>query len=711
MVCAINRPIVAFGRKKYGFQGLKGLNNVDSSDGHRPAPPYPGIPSVADGTGAVVWVETHISQGACVYPITPSTNMGAGYGEAVANGQRNLWNESLIFIEPESEHSSASAAEGFALAGGRVANFTSGQGLVLMKEVLYTISGKRLPAVFDIGARTLTSQSLNIHAGHDDVMAVADTGWGILFARNAQEAADLCLIARRAAEDSRTPFLNVQDGFLTTHTLESLRLPEPGFMRQFVGAPGERLLNLMNPAQPMQSGVVQNQDSYMKGKIAQRFFYDRVEAAVEHSMAEFYAATGRRYALIDCFMMEDADYAIVAIGSMAETAMATAAYIRRTGGPRCGVVSVVSFRPFPGPQLVSALGRCQRVAVVERMDNPLAQSNPLGAELKAALADALSGHPDYPRLSRAPEVYCGSAGLGGRDVRPGDFIATFENLRSGSKRYFVLGITHPLALERASDPDVRPADAFSMRGYSVGGYGSVTTNRVIATLVAEMLGIQVQAYPLYGSEKKGLPTTYFLTAASEPIRTHCELEHVEFVTLNNVNAFALGDPLAGIREGGALFVQTSAAEPQAVWDAIPRDARRTIRDKALRVVYLDAARIAKEVSSRRDLQVRMQGIVLLGVFLRSMPHLQQRALAEDELFAQVERAIRRHFGRQSEQVIGDNLTCVRRGFKELKQVPHALIVGEAAGEAPKAANVPAAVAEHDDRKADSGGDGNGTICR
>lgn len=189
--------------------------------------PYPGTPTTADGSAVVVWVETHVSDGACAYPITPSTNMGSGFQLAAANGQRNLWGDALFFLEPESEHSSASACEGFALAGGRVTNFTSGQGLVLMKEVLYTISGKRLPVVFHIGARALTSHALNVHAGHDDVMAVADCGWGMLFARNAQEAQDLGLIARRAAESARTPFMSIQDGFLTTHTIERVRLAEP----------------------------------------------------------------------------------------------------------------------------------------------------------------------------------------------------------------------------------------------------------------------------------------------------------------------------------------------------------------------------------------------------------------------------------------------------------------------------------------------------
>ena len=164
--------------------------------------PYPGIPAVSDGAGGVVWVEINITHGACAYPITSSTTMGTGYETAVSDGKKNLWGDVITFVQPESEHSAATTCEGFALAGGRVTNFTSGQGLVLMKEVLYTISGKRLPIVFHIGARALTSHSLNVHCGHDDVMSVSDCGWGILFGRNAQEACDLALIARRAAEQA-----------------------------------------------------------------------------------------------------------------------------------------------------------------------------------------------------------------------------------------------------------------------------------------------------------------------------------------------------------------------------------------------------------------------------------------------------------------------------------------------------------------------------
>lgn len=638
--------------------------------------PFPGIPATADGSEAVVWVETHISQGACAYPITPSTNMGGGYQVAVANGQRNLWNEPLAFLEPESEHSSASACEGFALAGGRVANFTSGQGLILMKEVLYVIAGKRLPVVFHIGARALTSQALNIHAGHDDVMGVADCGWGMLFARNAQEAADLSLIARRIAEESETPFFNVQDGFLTTHTVETLRLPEPELMRRFVGDPNaeHRLRDLMDPSHPIMSGVVQNQDSYMKGKIAQRYFYDRLPAITREVMERFYDLTGRRYGMVDPYRLEDAEYAIVGMGSLVETASATVDYLRDKEAVKIGTLHVTSFRPFPGPEIVEALKHLKAISVIERMDNPGAQSNPLAAEIKAAFADGLSGAPGYPRIERIPVIYSGSAGLGGRDIRPGDFVAVADHMRRGNgERFFVLGVKHPLALVPEREPDVRPPGAFSMRGHSVGGYGSVTTNKIIATMVSDLFGLRVQAYPFYGSEKKGLPTTYYLTVAEEPIRTHCELKYVDFVPLNNVNAFNLGNPLEGLARGGTLFLQHQSLNPAQVWASIPRYAREIIRQNRIRVLVLDALKIAQEVSTRPELVQRMQGIVLLGVFLRSAPFVAQRRLGEEEVLAAVERSMRKFFGKRGEQVVQENLEAVKRGHKEVFEIPREII--------------------------------------
>jgi pyruvate-ferredoxin/flavodoxin oxidoreductase len=645
------------------------------------SPSYPGISTTGDGAAGVVWVETHITHGACAYPITSSTTMGTGYETEVSNGKKNIWGDTLTFVQPESEHSAATTCEGFALAGGRVTNFTSGQGLVLMKEVLYTISGKRLPIVFHIGARALTSHSLNVHCGHDDVMSCADCGWGILFSRNAQEVCDMALIARRAAEACETPFMNVQDGFLTTHTIENLKLPEVEFMKEFVGDPIQKLRCLFDPRSPIMTGVVQNQDSYMKGKIAQRHFYDKVASAVQESMDELYAKTGRRYRMVDTYRMDDAEYALVGMGGMMETAQAAADYMRDKLDLKVGVVHVTCFAPFPATQLVDVLKNVKAITVVERMDNPLAQSNPLVQGIKASFADALTGLSfgsngdfKYPKITRIPKIYACSAGLGSRDVTGGHFISMVQNMQAAHpKEFSVVGIKHSLTLAESEDPDLRPEGAFSMRGHSVGGFGSVTTNKLIASFVGELFDVHVQAYPKYGSEKKGLPTTYYLTVAEKHIRTHSELAHVEFIPLNDVNAFNLGNPLDGIADEGSIFIQSPETDPQKVWNHIPAYGQKIIRNKRLKVFYLDTVKIAKEIATDPDLQQRMQGVCLVGIFIKVTPFASRSGMGDDQVLVSVEKYIRKYFGKRGEHVVQENLKCVREGLKSVMEIPWDII--------------------------------------
>ena len=268
-------------------------------------------------------------------------------------------------------------------------------------------------------------------------------------------------------------------------------------------------------------------------------------------MIDYYELTGREYKVVESYRMDDAEYAIVGMGSLIDTAEATVDWIRQHLGIKVGVIHLTCFRPFPSVEIVEALKRVKAFSVVERMDNPLAQSNPLTREIKAAFTDALTGHDDYPEITYIPQIYSGSAGLGSRDIRPGDFIAITRNmLTENGLRYFVTGIKHDLALTVTEEPDIRAKGALSMRGHSVGGYGSVTTNKVIATIVGDVFGKKVQAYPKYGSEKKGLPTTYYLTVADDTIRTHSELNYVDFVPLNDVNAFLYGNPLKGLQPGG-----------------------------------------------------------------------------------------------------------------------------------------------------------------
>jgi len=358
------------------------------------------------------------------------------------------------------------------------------------------------------------------------------------------------------------------------------------------------------------------------------------------------------------------------MGCYMETAEATVDYLRESRGWKVGAVTIFCFRPFPARQIVDALRNCRAFAVLERMDDALSTTgNHLTREIKAALCDAATGRGGHDPLEQIPKVYHGSAGLGSRDVRGGDIIAIFENMIEDGQEYFCVGIDHPLALKVTDDPDLRPPGGFSMRGHSVGGFGSVTTNKVIATIAGDVFGKDVQAYPKYGSEKKGLPTTYYLTIADEHVRTHSELEIVDLVVLNDVNAIQSGNPLIGLSDSGAVILQSQYENPIDVWNRLPNYAKRMLVEKQARVYFIDMVKIAREVASEADLQMRMQGIVLLGAFLKLTPYSCQAEMTEEQVFGGVEKALRKYFGKRGDQVVLDNLTCVKRGFKEMQEIP------------------------------------------
>jgi pyruvate-ferredoxin/flavodoxin oxidoreductase len=273
-----------------------------------------------------------------------------------------------------------------------------------------------------------------------------------------------------------------------------------------------------------------------------------------------------------------------------------------------------------------------------------------------------------------PRMLSVSAGLGSRDVGAGDLAAIFDWAAIHGERdrdYAVVGIRHPLALS-ARTIDVRPRGAYSLRGHSIGGFGSVTTNKLIATIVGEVFDKFVQAYPRYGSEKKGLPTTYYLTIADEPIHTHAELDRVDLVPLHDVAAFGLGNPLAGLVDGGTLFLQSELTDPGAIWATIPTTARAEIIRRRIRVTALDTAALARARSPRPDLVLRMQGIALVGVFLRVAPFATEAGIDRETLLEAVGQRLGRFFGKRGRAVIDANLELVAAAYDGLLDVSAAL---------------------------------------
>jgi pyruvate-ferredoxin/flavodoxin oxidoreductase len=345
-------------------------------------------------------------------------------------------------------------------------------------------------------------------------------------------------------------------------------------------------------------------------------------------------------------------------------------------------VTVTSYRPFPAAALRRVLRGARAVGIVERQDEPAAADNPLTRETKSALYDLAAEGVAIPRVISV------SAGLGSRDVAAGDLVAVFDQLaRPGEpeRRHYVLGIRHPLALERAPI-EIRPVGAYSLRGHSIGGFGSVTTNKLLATLVGELFDRYVQAYPRYGSEKKGLPTTYFLTIADEPIRQHAELDRVDFVPLHDVSAFGLGDPLAGLVDGGTLFIQSPLTDPDAIWASIPAGARAELLARRIAVTALDTAELARLHAPRADLVVRMQGVALVGVFLRVAPFASRAGLDRAALMEAVRARLGRFFGKRGGKVVDANLAVIEAAYDGLIDVTAAVIAGEPTEAAPAAAS-------------------------
>ncbi|MEZ4411742.1 MAG: 2-oxoacid:acceptor oxidoreductase family protein, partial [Gemmatimonadales bacterium] len=694
-------------------------------DAKAPAPPpFPGTLEALDGSYAVVAMETAAGEAAGAYPITPSTQMGEGWAAAVADGSRNVNGRRLLFFEPEGEHAAAAVTAGMSMAGLRSTNFSSGQGIAYMHESLYAAVGKRLTYVLNVAARAMTKHALNVHAGHDDYHAVDDTGFFQLFAKDVQEVADLNLIAHRIAELSLNPGICAQDGFLTSHVIESLRLPERELIKAYLGDPADRIPS-PTPAQqmvfgetrrripemfdldyPAMLGVVQNQESYAQGVAAQRpFYFDHILGLTDQAMEEYAALTGRRYARIGRYRLEDAEYVIVGQGSVVSNAEAVADYLRAKRGLKVGVLNLTMFRPFPADLLSQALAGKKGVVVLERTDQPLAVDPPMLREIRSAMSQAMENgrvtgdELPYPgvaalKATQVPDFFSGCFGLGSRDLQPGDIVAAVDNMLPGGarKRQFYLGIdfvrpdtrlpklqiwqermldSYPdvgaLSLPSAGHINLLPESSTAVRIHSVGGWGAITMGKNLAMTAFELFGMQIKANPKYGSEKKGQPTTFYAVLAHDPVRLNCELKHVNVVLSPDPNVFRHSDPLAGLAEGGTFVIQSDLT-PEEFWLTLPAQARTTIRERHIKVFVLDAFAIAREEASDVELRYRMQGAAFLGAFFRASPMLKQEEVSEARLFDGIRDQLKKKFGHRGAAVVEDNVRVIRRGFDEIHPV-------------------------------------------
>lgn len=346
------------------------------------------------------------------FPITPSTEIPQYFATYVANGEVDT-----EFVAVESEHSAMSTCFAVQAAGGRAVTATSSCGMALMWEMLYVTASARLPVTMALVNRALTGP-ININNDHSDSMGARDSGWIQIYSETNQEAYDNFIQAMPIGENKNVllPVMICQDGFITSHAVENIELLEDEVVKRFVGeyTPENYLLKKENP---LAVGPYDISAYYMEHKKQQAEAMKNAKAAILSVAEEFEKISGRTYGLFEEYEMEDAEAALVLIGSSAGTAKETIRKMRKEG-KKVGLIKVRVFRPFPMEELAEALSRVKTVAVMDKAESFSACGGPLFAEVRSALYD----------LENRPKVINYVYGLGGRDICVEDFEYIYGQL-------------------------------------------------------------------------------------------------------------------------------------------------------------------------------------------------------------------------------------------------------------------------------------------
>ncbi|MCK5830536.1 MAG: 2-oxoacid:acceptor oxidoreductase family protein [Methylococcales bacterium] len=677
-------------------------------------PKYPGIRTIMNGTSAVIMCERESSDAACSYLSTPSSDMSTLWNQEKHKGHINISNRTLISVSPESNHAAAAATSGLSLSGLRATHFSdSTQSVASMHESLYVAAGKRLPYVLNMTCTATTKATSNIYCSHDDYHSIGDTGFIQFFAHNNQSAADLNLISRKITELSLNPVVLAQDGFLTSHLIEPLNLPERALIEEFIGLPDD-IINTPTPAQsilfgktrrrvpetwtvdqPTQSGGIQNPDSYMQTVAGQRpYFFDHVRKISDQCMDEWFELTGRRYHRVNQYLCQDADYLIIAQGSIINTAEITADFLRNTTRKlNVGVVNLTVFRPFPGDLLSHIIKGKKGILILERTDQPMAEDLPITAEIRSCISKALdngntkgaafSDYANYAKTSDVSPLYSACFGLGGHDIKVNDIVAAVENmLPEGNQHKFTyLGVNfanaknlspqqeiqqyaiieaypeiNNLALKSSETPILLAENTTTIRLHALGGSNNNKLGQSLAQILFDHFDLEVKANPFYGTEKKGQPTTFYLTTSNEPFRLNNEYNSINTIIAVDSAIFAHSDPLNGLVENGTLIIQSSFNDVKDVWCSFPTNVQKVLSDKNIKVYFIDAVSIAQEEFEKTNDELTSSLDLLHLVFKSAFFKTTEITLHTDKT------------EEQTQSAIGGNPDFIQRCYNDLQEL-------------------------------------------
>ena len=599
-----------------------------------------------DGNTCAGHVAYMFSEVAAIYPITPSSPMAEHVDEWAAQGRKNLFGDTVMVQEMQSEGGAAGAVHGSLQAGALTSTFTASQGLLLMIPNMYKIAGELLPSVFHVSARTIASHSLCIFGDHSDVMACRQTGFAMLAEGSVQEVMDLSAVAHLASLEARVPFINFFDGFRTSHEYQKVELLEEDDVRDLVDqkAVSEFRSRALSPEHPQAKGMAENPETFFAHRESCNRYYDAVPAIVEKYMAAISERTGRKYELFSYYGAEDAEQIIILMGSATEAAREAIDYAN-ANGKKYGMVSVHLYRPFSVKHLLAAVPKtCKRIAVLDRTKEPGSNGEPLYLDVR----DAFYGQPN------APVIVGGRYGLGSADVTPTMMLSVYENLELPEpKNHFTVGIVDDLtftSLPIKEEMALGGEGIFEAKFFGLGADGTVGANKNSVKIIGDNTNKYCQAYFSYDSKKSGGFTCSHLRFGDTPIRSTYQIKTPNFVACHVQAYMRMYDVIRGLRPNGQFLLNT-IFEGEELVKFIPNNLKKYFAEKNITVYYINATKIAQEIGLGNRTNT-----ILQSAFFRIT-----EVIPVDLAIEQMKKAIVKSYGKKGEDIVNMNFAAVDRG--------------------------------------------------
>lgn len=606
-----------------------------------------------DGNAAAAHVAYAFTDVAAIYPITPSSTMAEYVDAWSAHGRKNIFGQRVRLTEMQSEAGAAGAVHGSLTTGALTTTFTASQGLLLMIPNMYKIAGELLPGVFHVSARTIATHALSIFGDHSDVMAARQTGFALLASGSVQEVMDLAAVAHLSAIKSRVPFLHFFDGFRTSHEIQKIEVLEYDDLAKLVDyeALEQFRSNALNPERPVTKGTAQNPDIFFQAREASNRFYEAVPGIVEEYMKEIGKLTGREYRPFDYVGAEDAEYVIVAMGSVIETIDETVEYLVNKG-EKVGLIKVRLYRPFSEKHFLDVLpNTVKRIAVLDRTKEPGAVGEPLYQDVRSL----------FYGKENAPMVIGGRYGLSSKDTNPSHIKAVFDNLMADEpKNQFTLGIIDDVtftSLEVKEKINTFPEGTVSCKFWGLGSDGTVGANKSAIKIIGDKTNKYAQGYFSYDSKKSGGVTVSHLRFGDKPIKSTYLIDEADYIACHNEAYVHQFDILDGLKDGGT-FVLNCTWSKDELDEKLPASMKKYLAEHNINFYIINAFDIAQKVGLGGRINMVMQ-----TVFFKLA-----NILPVDEAIQYLKDAIKENYGHKGDRIVEMNWKAVDAALEALEKV-------------------------------------------